>query len=394
MQLINLKAANYLTLLFDLFLEVLFSILGSRFFFFILFHYLLSKKRITVMSNSSHSFHCKRLRKKTHHWFLRKNSWKIPVKQNSKLQPWEMIMFGFFAAIFETFLYYWKPSIENARLKIRLSWWSSTLRGGEAHLYRHSQREMFKVLENWKFYRWFLSVHICATTVIKSCSRELSTEAENYFCLRNEPALSVLPQHQQQAAVGDEVLGPAGSDGTEKPPWSTEYFVPFSQDPTYLGTEETFPPEMGKDFWLSGFSTAQGWKKTLQRIPVSIQSSSQRGLCLRSCVLCFEHRNTDWLKSLVLTQNTWQMHNGVFYMSVQGDLLISPWPKEQIFSYENPLTPQHIPPPVTHVLWAEIPQALTLYEPSSNLKTSPTQFFQPSQRVWNQKRGEGIVTKK
>lgn len=76
LQLIKLKAANYLTLLFDLFLEVLFNMLGSRvfFLFFILFHYLLSKEGITVMLNSSHSFYCRRLRKKTHHRFLRKKS--------------------------------------------------------------------------------------------------------------------------------------------------------------------------------------------------------------------------------------------------------------------------------------------------------------------------------
>lgn len=34
LQLIKLKAANYLTLLFDLFLEVLFNMLGRRVFFF------------------------------------------------------------------------------------------------------------------------------------------------------------------------------------------------------------------------------------------------------------------------------------------------------------------------------------------------------------------------
>lgn len=70
---------------------------------------------------------------------------------------------------------------------------------------------MFKVVINWKFKGWLFSVYVCATTVIESCSWELPTESESYFSLRNEPALSFLPQHQQQTAVGDEVLGSGDS---------------------------------------------------------------------------------------------------------------------------------------------------------------------------------------
>lgn len=65
LQLIKLKATKYLTLLFNPFLEILFSFLGSRFFFFspyFTFHYP-SKERIKITSNSSHSFYCKRLQK-------------------------------------------------------------------------------------------------------------------------------------------------------------------------------------------------------------------------------------------------------------------------------------------------------------------------------------------
>lgn len=148
---------------------------------------------------------------------------------------------------------------------------------------------MLKV--NCKCKGWFLSVHICASTVIKSCPWELSAEAENYFCLWKNPALFFLPQHQQQTAVGEKVLGQGTGcpDITESSPQSTEHLVPLSQDLTYLGTEESFPPEKGNHFWISGFSTARGWKKTLQRIPVAIQASSQWGLYLQSHVLCFEH---------------------------------------------------------------------------------------------------------
>lgn len=84
-------------------------------------------------------------------------------------------------------------------------------------------------------------------------------------------------------------LGTGCPATTEESPLSAEHSVPLSQDPTSLGTEETFPAEMGKDFWLSGFSTVQGWKKTLQRIPVAIQPSSLRGLHLQSHVLHFGH---------------------------------------------------------------------------------------------------------
>lgn len=118
----------------------------------------------------------------------------------------------------------------------------------EAYLYRHSQRGMFKA--NCKCKGWFLSVHICATTVIKSCPWEVSTEAENYFCLWKKPALFFLPQHQQQTVVGKKVLGPG-----DRVPWHPReiplahwtFSASFS-GPHLFGDRRKFPTREGETF--------------------------------------------------------------------------------------------------------------------------------------------------
>lgn len=188
--------------------------------------------------------------------------------------------------------------------------------------------------------------------MIESCWWGLSTESESCFCLRNEPALSpsFLPQHQQQPAERR-----CWSQGTDVLPSQGNPLCPLDIQCLFLRTPPTWgqkKPSHQRQGKISGFQVS------LLRIPVAILSSPAGSLPAESCFVLWAltHRLTEvW---------SWhRMHNGEFCKSVQGDLLISPWPEEQLFRYENPLSPQHTPPPLTYVLWAEIPQTLALYKP-------------------------------